>query len=169
MSKASSKSDLGQDDVQSRMHYLYLLLEVTAVILLVGGVLWLLFPMQSRGPVARLLLNAKLWILILVISALGTAGNLVPYYIGQQGTKVIFERYPRLEGRPWQQLDTIFKSWGAVALVLSGIPMVGAAFRVAAGAFGIRRWPFLWWCFVGKVLRNWVLAFIVLFSLDYLG
>ena len=89
--------------------------------------------------------------------------------VGQRGTKAVFDRYPRLEGRPWERLESTFQRWGAFTLVLSGIPGLGAALLVVAGAVGIGRRVFLFWVFVGKVLRYWVLAFIVLFSLQLLG
>jgi hypothetical protein len=36
-------------------------------------------------------------------------GSLAPYYVGQRGTKAVFERYPRLQGRPWERLEAVFQ------------------------------------------------------------
>jgi membrane protein YqaA with SNARE-associated domain len=169
MGEASSRSDSDQDNAQGRIRYAYTLLEVMAAIVFVGALLWLLLRYPFHDSIARALLNVRLWILVLLVSGWGTAGALVPYYLGRRGTKAVFEHYPRLEGQPWERLGAIFQRWGAFSLVLSGIPIVGGALLVAAGAFDIRRWPFLYWSFVGKVLRNWVLAFVVLSSLELLG
>jgi membrane protein YqaA with SNARE-associated domain len=108
----------------------------------------------------------RLWILVLLVSIWGTAGSLIPYYVGQRGTKAVFEHYPRLQGRPWERLEAIFQRWGAFSLILSGIPGLGAVLLVAAGAFGIKRLVFLGWVFVEKVLRYWVVVFVVLASLQ---
>ena len=89
--------------------------------------------------------------------------------MGQRGIKAVFERYPKLEGRPWERLEAIFQRWGALSLILSGIPGLGAALLVAAGAFGVERRIFLFCVFLGKVLRYWVVVFVVLFSLQLVG
>jgi membrane protein YqaA with SNARE-associated domain len=146
----------------------YLLVELIAVVVLAVAVLWVMQNHQPRSFFGRGLVNSRLWILVLLVSGWGTAGSLIPYYVGQSGTKVIFDRYPRLEGWPWQRLEAVFQRWGALTLILSGIPGLGAALLVAAGAFGIARRVFLCWVFLGKVLRYWVLVFIFLFSLQLL-
>jgi membrane protein YqaA with SNARE-associated domain len=146
-----------------------LLIEVMAVVVLVGAVLWLEQNYHPRTFLGRGLINHRLWILVLLVSIWGTAGSLIPYYVGQRGTKAVFEHYPRLEGRPWGKLEAAFQRWGAFTLILSGIPGLGAALLVAAGAFGIKRHAFLWWVFLGKVLRCWVVVFAVLLSLQLVG
>ncbi len=43
--------------------------------------------------------------------------------------------------------------WGAPALLLSWLPIVGDAVVIAAGLVGMRRTPFLFWVTTGKTLR----------------
>jgi membrane protein YqaA with SNARE-associated domain len=99
----------------------------------------------------------------------GAAGSLISYYVGRRGTEAVFEHYPELEGRQWERLEAAYQKWGAPTLALSGIPGLGAALLVAAGAFGTKIGIFLFWAFVGKVLRNWVVVFTVLFGFGLLG
>jgi membrane protein YqaA with SNARE-associated domain len=146
-----------------------LLVEVIGILALVGAVFWLAQNYTPRSFLGRGLINHRLWILVLLVSTWGTAGSLIPYYVGQRGTKAVFEHYPRLQGRPWERLEALFHRWGAFTLVLSGIPGLGAALLVAAGAFGIARQVFLCWVFLGKVVRYWVVVFVVLFSLQLVG
>lgn len=167
MGQPPSRSDSDQDIARGRLRHAYVLLEVMAAIVFMGALLWLLLRHPFQGSLARALLSARLWILVLLISGWGTAGALVPYYLGRRGSKAVFERYPRLEGRPWERLTAVFQRWGAFSLVLAGIPVLGGALFVGAGAFGIRRWTFLYWSFVGKVLRNWVFAFIVILASSF--
>ena len=101
-------------------------------------VLWLAQSYRPRTFLGRGLIDHGLWMLVLLVSVCGTAGSLIPYYVGQRGTKAVFEHYPRLEGRPWQRLEAAFQRWGAFTLILSGIPGLGAALLVAAGAFAIK-------------------------------
>jgi membrane protein YqaA with SNARE-associated domain len=168
MSEASSQPDPDQDNGQQRLRRVYLLVELLAGVVLAGMVLWLAQNYRPRSFLGRGLLDTSLWILVLLVSAWGTAGSLIPYYAGQRGTEVIFDHYPGLEGRRWERLEAIFQRWGASSLILSGIPGLGAALLVAAGAFGIARRAFLGWVFLGKVLRYWVLVFIILFGLRLL-
>gem|GEM_PF-5300153 len=169
MSETSSKPNPGQDRTKPNLRGVYLLLELMAVVVVVGAVLWLAQNYHPRSFLGRGLLNHRLWILVLLVSAWGTAGSLIPYYVGQRGTKAIFDHYPSLEGRPWERLEALFHRWGSLTLILSGIPVLGLALLVAAGAFGTERRVFLRWVFAGKVLRYWVLVFIVLSSLQLVG
>ena len=169
MTEPSAKPDPGEDKTQPGIQRVHLVIEVIAVAVLVGVVLWLGQNYRPRTFLGRGLINHRLWILVLLVSAWGTAASLIPYYVGQRGTKAVFEHYPRLQGRPWQKLEAVFQKWGALSLILSGIPGLGAALLVAAGAFGIKRRVFLCWVFVGKVLRYWVVTFAVLLSLQLLG
>ena len=166
MTEATPKSDPGRDDAKARVQRVYLLIEITVGVVLIGTILWFSQNYQPRTALGRGLVDLRLWLLVLLASGGGTAASLIPYHVGQRGTKVVFEHYPRLEGRPWQKLEAAFGRWGAFTLVLSGVPALGVALVVAAGAFGIRRRVFLGWTFVGNVLRYWVLMFVVLYSLQ---
>ena len=169
MSETQPIRDPRQDETRPGAGRLYLLVELVAIVVFVGALLWLMQNYRPRSFLGRGLVNFRLWILVLFVSALGTSGSLIPYYLGQRGTKAVFEHYPKLEGRPWQRLEAVFQRWGALTLILSGIPGVGTALLIAGGAFGIKRRIFLCWVFVGKVLRYWVVTFVVLLSLQLLG
>ena len=169
MSETPAKPDPNEDKAQVRAGRLYLLAELLAIVIFLGALFWLMQNYRPRSFIGRGLIEFRLWILVLLVSALGTSGSLIPYYVGQRGTKAVFEHYPRLQGRPWERLEAVFQRWGAFSLILSGVPGLGAALLVAAGAFGIGRRAFLFWVFLGKVLRYWVVVFVVLFSLQLVG
>ena len=168
MSEAPVKPDPDPDKAQLATLRASLLVEILAVVVLAGAVLWLAQNYQPRTFLGRGLLNHRLWILVLLVSAWGTAGSLIPYYVGQRGTKAVFEHYPKLQGQRWERLEALLQRWGALALVLSGIPGLGAALLVAAGALGIARQSFLFFVFLVKVLRYWILVFVVFFGLQLL-
>jgi membrane protein YqaA with SNARE-associated domain len=137
-----------------------LAVESLMVIALVVGVLWIVRGYWFGGSLAKIVQNPKLWLLILVISALGTVINLAQYYVGKRGTEAIFARFPNLEGERWERIEKSFRRWGARLLLLVGVPGLGIALTMAAGAFAIQRSAFLLWVFMGKVLRNVALAFL---------
>lgn len=169
MSETPAKPDPNEDKAQVRTGRLYLLVELVAIVVFLGALLWLMQNYRPRSFLGRGLVNFRLWILVLFVSAWGTAGSLIPYYVGQRGTEAVFERYPRLQGRPWERLEAVFQRWGAFSLILSGIPGLGAALLVASGAFGIARGVFLFWVFLGKVWRYWVVVFVVIAGLQLVG
>ena len=169
MTEATPNNDPGRNETKAQVQHMNLVIEITVGVALIGAILWLSQNYQPRSFLGRGLVDFRLWILVLLVSGAGTAASLIPYYVGQRGTEAVFEHYPRLEGRPWQRLEATFGRWGALTLVLSGIPGLGMALLVAAGAFGIRRHTFLGWAFLGKVLRYWVVMFAVLLSLQAVG
>lgn len=87
MSENLSKPDLGVEGTQPSPRRVHRLVELIAVIVLVGALWWLLQNHPPRGPISKALLNQWLWILVLLVSGWGTAGSLIPYYVGQRGKK----------------------------------------------------------------------------------
>lgn len=169
MTQASSKTEPGKGGRKRNLRRVHLLVEWTTVIVLVVALWWLLQNYPPRGPISKALLNQTLWMLILLVSGVGAAGSLISYYLGKRGAEAVFEHYPQLEGQQWERLEAAYQKWGAPTLALSGIPGLGAALLVAAGAFGTKVGVFLFWAFVGKLLRNWVVAITALFGFELLG
>jgi membrane protein YqaA with SNARE-associated domain len=138
-----------------------LIVELAGVGVLVIVAILLLDRYRRGGDIAQMLLDPGLWLVVLVISAIGSLGNLGLYSLGRRGTDEVLERFPRLKGDRWDRIEGWYQRWGARILVLSGVPTLGAALTTAAGAFGVEKGPFLRWVFVGKVLRNWLLLLLL--------
>lgn len=115
MSETFSRPDPDEDKAEPGLRRVHLVVELLAVVVLVGALLWLTQNYQPRSFLGRGLLNYRLWLLVFLVSAWGTAGSLIPYHVGQRGTKVVFDHYPRLEGRPWERLEALFQRWGALS------------------------------------------------------
>jgi membrane protein YqaA with SNARE-associated domain len=162
----SSKAEPAEDKTLFDLGRVHLVVEVIVVVVLIGVLFWLAQGYRPRGLFGWAILNYRLWILVLAVSAGGTIGGLVPYYVGQRGTEAVLKHYPSLKGQRWDRLETAFRRWGAPTLIVSGIPALGVALLIAAGATGITRCAFLFWVFWGKMLRNWVLAFAFLLGLQ---
>jgi hypothetical protein len=97
MTEATPKSDPGRDEAKARVQRVYLLIEITVGVVLIGTILWFSQNYQPRTALGRGLVDLRLWLLVLLASGGGTAASLIPYYVGQRGTEVVFEHYPRLE------------------------------------------------------------------------
>lgn len=113
-----------------------------------------------------LLLEPQAWLVVILLTILGTAGNLALYELGKQGTKAVFQRFPRIRTERWEKVGRLYEQYGARVLALSAVPVLGSLVTTAAGAFGIKRLAFLFWVILAKLLRNWLLA-VILYELYY--
>jgi membrane protein YqaA with SNARE-associated domain len=138
-----------------------LALEVSVIAGLVVGVWWFIGSHEQGWPLARMLLDPDLWLLVAVVSVLGALGNLALYYLGQRGTEAVFERFPGLEGERWERIGAYYQRYGPKLLVLSAVPGLGTVLTTGAGAFDVERYAFLFWVIVGKALRNWLIVLFV--------
>ncbi len=138
-----------------------LALETAVVATLVVGVWWFVGSHEAGWPLASMLLDPILWVFVVVVSAAGATGNLALYYLGQRGTEAVFARFPQLEGERWERIGAYYQRYGARVLILSAIPGLGTVLTTGAGAFNIKRNVFLIWVFLAKLLRNWLIVFLL--------
>ena len=103
-----------------------------------------------------LFLDPKLWLLILLISILGTIPLLTCYAVGRRGTRAVMERFPQITDERWAQTHEIYTKHGTGLVLFTAVPMLGIVLSAAAGAFGIRPFSFGLWVFVGRLARNWL-------------
>jgi membrane protein YqaA with SNARE-associated domain len=115
-----------------------------------------------------LLLDVKIWLLILLLSTLGTVAALSFYYLGKRGTEAVLERFPQIKEERWEEVQDLYQEHGTGLLLLSSIPMVGGLLIAAAGAFGIRVFTFFLCVLVSRVARNWLVVLLFDQTLGFL-
>jgi membrane protein YqaA with SNARE-associated domain len=115
----------------------------------------------------HLLLDPTAWLIVVAFSALGSIGNLALYQLGKQGVDAIRARFPRIKREQWQRVKDLYDNYGSWVLLLSGIPVLGSLLTTAAGAFGVPRPAFLLLVTIGKMLRNWLLAILLVGTYNY--
>ena len=103
-----------------------------------------------------LLLDPKLWLLILLISVLGTIPLLTCYAVGRRGTRAVMERFPQITEDRWERAHKLYSQHGTGLVLFTAVPMLGIVLSAAAGAFGIRPFSFGAWVLVGRITRNWL-------------
>jgi membrane protein YqaA with SNARE-associated domain len=108
----------------------------------------------------NLLLQPSIWLLILIVSALGTCVTLAYYYLGKQGADAFLERFPKLRHEQWDRVQRLYKEHGSALLFLASLPWIGILFAAVAGAVGIRLVTYLVWVLLGRVVRNWIILMI---------
>jgi membrane protein YqaA with SNARE-associated domain len=108
----------------------------------------------------HLLLEPIAWLVVLLLSALGVVGNLALYQVGKRGVDAIRERLPRVKPEQWQKVAGLYERFGAWALLLSGIPVLGSLLTTGAGAFDVPLPSFVVLVFVAKLVRNWLIVVV---------
>ncbi len=132
-----------------------------------------IIPVSSEFVVAgAALVEVPLVPLVLVATAGNVIGSCVNYVSGRLGVGW-WRRASRLSpgrtgsdggaGPRSRQLVSSaparwVRQWGAPAMVLSWLPVIGDALTVAAGVAGVRFLPFLAWVTIGKAARYMVLV-----------
>ena len=106
------------------------------------------------------MLEVKIWVLVAVLSVVGTVATLAYYYLGKEGYEAVLKRFPEIKQERWDRVASLYDRYGAVLLFLSSIPMVGMLLTTVAGAVGIRVAVFFLWVLIGRLTRNVVLLFL---------
>jgi len=107
-----------------------------------------------------LLLNWRLWGIVIVLAAITVNASLAKYEVGKKGFHSLREHYPKVDAERWDQVNGYFNRWGAPVVLISFVPLLSWIIPPAAGAFGIRLRNFLIFAFLAKIIRYWILAFI---------
>lgn len=114
-----------------------------------------------------LLLDLKLWLLVLLVSAVATVTALAYYYLGREGTEAVLSRFPSLEQERWERVQASYKKHGSGFLFFSFIPVLGMLLETAAGAVGLGLSVYVLWVFLGRLLRNWLLVLVTDLALRF--
>ena len=108
-----------------------------------------------------LILELRVWFLVVALSAVGTATALTFYYAGRKGTDAVFSRFPSLKQDTWERAHRLYTQYGSWVLLLSFVPGLGAILEAAAGAFDVRVSAFLILVMIGRLVRNAVIALVI--------
>ena len=111
----------------------------------------------------QLLLDVETWLVIIILSFLGSFGRVVKYQLGKQGKDTIVKTLPRIGPERWEQVGAWHRRFGPLVLLVASLPIVGTLVSVGAGMEGIGRGTFIFWVIVSKIIRNWLLVFLYLF------
>ena len=108
-----------------------------------------------------LLTDPKIWLLVLVLSVWGSLARLPNFYLGNRGKERIESLYPRIKPETWERVLGYYDRLGPTPLLISSIPIIGSLLTITAGMAGIKRNSFLFWVVVSKIIRNWILVFLL--------
>jgi membrane protein YqaA with SNARE-associated domain len=119
-----------------------------------------LVPLGSEVSLALVVSRHELVVLpVAVASAGNTLGALATWWMGRKAARAVGRRREASAGA--RRAAALLRRYGAPALVLSWVPVIGDALVAAAGAAGLSLRSVLPWTVVGKVGRYAVLAISV--------
>ena len=119
------------------------------------------FDFFDQTPILDLFTEWKVWTLVIFLTILTIAFSVAKYKLGQAGYESLKEHYPQVEEERWDRVDGYFDRWGAPVIIFSFLPLLAWIIPPAAGAYGIKMRSFLFWAFLAKMVRYWLLIIIV--------
>ncbi len=132
------------------------------VAMLAGSVV----PVPSEALLAALVYGGTAPVTAIGVATTGNVlGALSLYVLGRWvaggGGGALGRWYARRrekEGPRMQRVEAWTRKWGAPALIMSWMPVVGDAFVIAGGMLGVRPLPFVFFVTLGKGLRYLAVA-----------
>ena len=107
-----------------------------------------------------LVLDIKIWLVVLAVSALGTVATLTYYYLGRQGAEAVKARLPQITEERWDRVEHLYEQHGSKLLFLSALPVLGVLLQSAAGVAGMGLTVYIAWVLIGRLVRNSVLVLL---------
>jgi membrane protein DedA with SNARE-associated domain len=106
------------------------------------------------------LTNLRLWLLVLLVTAVGLAEKLAIYRAGRATAEADLTSMPGVDEERRARLEMMFQTKGTYILLLASIPGVGAAMAAVAGYVGVAIAAFVLWTTISLLVRNWLLVIL---------
>jgi membrane protein YqaA with SNARE-associated domain len=103
----------------------------------------------------------RLWLVVIFLTTVTLVTSVAKYRLGRNGLESLMEHYPQVSDERWLAVESYFDRWGSLVVLFSFLPLLAWIIPPAAGAYGIRFRSFLVWAFIAKMVRYWILLFIV--------
>jgi membrane protein YqaA with SNARE-associated domain len=106
------------------------------------------------------LTDLRLWLFVLIVSAVGLAEKLAFYRAGQRSADADLSRVPGINLERRTRLEAMFMNRGTYILLLASIPGIGAAMTAVAGNVGVAIATFVIWVTISNLIRNWLIVIL---------
>ena len=115
-----------------------------------------ILPLSSEVPLAFVIRNSGEWVIPVAVATVGnTLGACTTYWLARGAAVVI----PR--GERTRRASTLLATYGAPAMLLSWLPLVGDVLVLLAGAARMPVWNFVGWTVIGTAGRYIAVALVV--------
>ncbi|HEX6291646.1 MAG TPA: VTT domain-containing protein [Herpetosiphonaceae bacterium] len=118
-----------------------------------------ILPLSSEAPLAILVRTYQhISAPVLVATTGNYLGACTTYWIAARAARVLGSNQPQHTSR--ERAARLLRRYGAPALLLSWVPILGDGLVVLAGALGVPLKPFSLWVILGKALRYLAVAWL---------
>ncbi|MCW8856352.1 MAG: DedA family protein [Kangiella sp.] len=122
-----------------------------------------ILPLSSELVLTALLLNGFSPELLVIVATVGNVlGSLTNYGLGYWASKTVIQKWLRMTESEFVRAEERFKKYGIVALLFAWVPVIGDPLTVMAGILRIRLLWFLILVTIGKFMRYYILATLIL-------
>ena len=105
------------------------------------------------------LTNTRLWIVVLVWSAVGVFNKVVYYEAGERGGKAALNKVHGFSQERQEKFHSLYDRWGSPLLLLASIPVIGSAITVLGGVGRVAMPVFIIMVVISNLIRNWLIIF----------
>ena len=110
----------------------------------------------------NLFLDWRIWAAVILLTGLTVVTSVAKYRLGRDGLDTVKERFPQVSEERWERVGNYFERYGSPVVLLAFLPLLAWIIPPAAGAYGVGFRPFLFWAFIAKMVRYWILIIIVI-------
>ncbi|ACV26655.1 YqaA family protein [Kangiella koreensis] len=122
-----------------------------------------ILPLSSELVLTALLFKGLSPELLVLVATIGNVlGSLTNYGLGYWASKTVIQKWLRMSESEFVRAEERFKKYGIVALLFAWVPVIGDPLTVMAGILRIRLLWFLILVTLGKFLRYYFLATLIL-------
>jgi membrane protein YqaA with SNARE-associated domain len=125
------------------------------------GEIFDVFDIFDKTPILDLFLDWRIWAAVILLASLTVFFSVAKYRVGRDGIATVKEHFPQVTDERWERVGSYFERYGSPVVFLSFLPFLTWIIPPAAGAYGIRFRPFLFWAFIAKMVRYWLLIIIL--------
>lgn len=116
-------------------------------------------PLGSEPAVVMMIREDYLFGAVVTVATMGNFfGACTTYALGRAAARSLVQREASPESKRSKHAMDAVARYGAPALLLSWIPLIGDAIVAAAGLAQMRFWPFAGWTVLGKAARYLLVA-----------
>ena len=106
------------------------------------------------------LADPRLWLLVILVCAVGLAEKLAIYHAGQLSAEADLSTMPGVTEERQASLEPMFQRRCTYILLPASIPGIGAAVTAVAGNVGISAARFILWVTISLLVRNWLIVIL---------
>lgn len=122
-----------------------------------------ILPLSSELVLTALLLNDLSPELLVIVATVGNVlGSLTNYGLGYWASKTVIQKWLRMTESEFVLAEERFKKYGVIALLFAWVPIIGDPLTVMAGILRIRLLWFIILVTLGKFLRYYILATLII-------